>query len=320
MKKPRDPNETVKRFFPFYPSMWLTSRKLRFCSSSARGILTDLMAMCWETGGVLEEPLDILAASVRETPRKTRALLEELAKWERITLDLTGETVKITVPHLVGIYEEAVQMIEAKRTAGSKGAEIRYSTPIADPSQTHSAPIAITLPDLTVPDTTLPDINTPNKKKPGRVTPAPRFVPPTIEEVTAYVQEKGYHFRPEGFVAYYETRNWKPKGSSTQMSDWHAACVTFEHNVSPEEKAAVDRVRQDQARRTASAAEAETHQREKAEADVAMARIEAMVQAPTPEMLERAAELATGATARLSQDTRLRMAAAELIEGVQNNG
>lgn len=167
MKKPRDPNETVKRFFPFYPAMWLTSRKLRFCSSSARGILADLMAMCWETGGKLEESIDILAASVRETPRKTHALLEELAKWERITLDTDGNLVKITVPHLVGIYEEAVQMIEAKRTAGSKGAEIRYSTPIADPSQTHSTPIAITLPDLTVPDPTLPEKKKP-KKEPVR--------------------------------------------------------------------------------------------------------------------------------------------------------
>lgn len=230
MKKPRDPNETVKRFFPFYPSMWLTSRKLRFCSSSARGILTDLMAMCWETGGVLEEPLDILAASVRETPRKTRTLLEELAKWERITLDLTGETVKITVPHLVGIYEEAVQMIEAKRTAGSKGAEIRYSTPIADPSQTHSTPIAITLPDLTVPDLTVPDMNTPDKKteKAAGKTPAARFVPPTVDEVSAYIQEHGYHFEATDFIAYYEVRNWVPNGAKRQMASWKSACTTWE--------------------------------------------------------------------------------------------
>lgn len=205
MKKPRDPNETVKRFFPFYPSMWLTSRKLRFCSSSARGILTDLMAMCWETGGVLEEPLDILAASVRETPRKTFALLEELAKWERITLDATGETVKITVPHLVGIYEEAVQMIEAKRTAGSKGAEIRYSTPIADPSQTHSTPIAITLPDLTV-----PDMNVPEQKKPKK-EPVPFPFRGDVEAEQAletwltYKKERHDNYKPTGLDGLYRS-------------------------------------------------------------------------------------------------------------------
>jgi len=55
-----------------------------------------------------------------------------------------------------------------------------------------------------------------------------RFVPPTIEDVQAYIAEKGYHFTAEQFIAYYETLNWIPKGSKEPMTNWRSACVTWE--------------------------------------------------------------------------------------------
>jgi len=50
---------------------------------------------------------------------------------------------------------------------------------------------------------------------------ARRFTPPTLQEVTAYVAEKGYNVDPERFVDYYAARGWKIKGDS--MKDWKAA-------------------------------------------------------------------------------------------------
>jgi len=57
------PRDAVKQYFPFYPSQWLTSRRLRVCSQAARGVLIDLMAMAWEDGKVCED-LDVLAVSM----------------------------------------------------------------------------------------------------------------------------------------------------------------------------------------------------------------------------------------------------------------
>ena len=56
--------------------------------------------------------------------------------------------------------------------------------------------------------------------------PARRFRRPTVEEIAAYVAEKSYHFDPELFWAFYESKGWKV-GSSPMVS-WRAACVTWE--------------------------------------------------------------------------------------------
>jgi len=57
--------------------------------------------------------------------------------------------------------------------------------------------------------------------------PAHRFTPPTLEEVTVHCREKGYHFSPEEFIAYYASQGWK-KANGRPVVDWHGCCVTFE--------------------------------------------------------------------------------------------
>lgn len=53
-----------------------------------------------------------------------------------------------------------------------------------------------------------------------------KFIPPTEQEVKDYVNEKGYHFNPEGFVPFYQSKDWKIGGQP--MKDWQAACSTWE--------------------------------------------------------------------------------------------
>ena len=52
------------------------------------------------------------------------------------------------------------------------------------------------------------------------------FVPPTLEEVTAYVQERGSKVDPQGFIDYYAAKGWMM--GSTPMQDWKAACRSAE--------------------------------------------------------------------------------------------
>lgn len=54
---------------------------------------------------------------------------------------------------------------------------------------------------------------------------APRFSPPTLEEVKAYIDEKGYATDAEQWMAYYESNGWKVGKNS--MKDWKAAVRTW---------------------------------------------------------------------------------------------
>ena len=52
------------------------------------------------------------------------------------------------------------------------------------------------------------------------------FVPPTLEEVTAYVQERGSKVDPQGFIDYYAARGWM--AGKAPVQDWKAACRNAE--------------------------------------------------------------------------------------------
>lgn len=51
------------------------------------------------------------------------------------------------------------------------------------------------------------------------------FVPPTLEEVKAYIQEKGYPVDAERFIDFYESKGWMI--GKNKMKDWKAAVRTW---------------------------------------------------------------------------------------------
>ena len=53
-----------------------------------------------------------------------------------------------------------------------------------------------------------------------------RFVPPTVEEVAAYVQERGSRVDPKIFVDFYTAKGWMV--GKNKMRDWRAACRSAE--------------------------------------------------------------------------------------------
>lgn len=60
------------------------------------------------------------------------------------------------------------------------------------------------------------------EKKPA----APRFSPPTVEEVRTYCTERKNAVDPEAFVDFYASKGWKV--GSQSMKDWKAAVRTWE--------------------------------------------------------------------------------------------
>ena len=61
-------------------------------------------------------------------------------------------------------------------------------------------------------------------------SPAPptrkRFTPPTVEEVSAYCQERGNRVDPQRFVDYYSSNGWMV--GKNKMKDWKAAVRNWE--------------------------------------------------------------------------------------------
>lgn len=55
-----------------------------------------------------------------------------------------------------------------------------------------------------------------------------RFIPPTIDEVRAYCEERGNNIDPERFYNYYERNGWM--AGRVKMKDWKAAIRYWEGN------------------------------------------------------------------------------------------
>ena len=69
------------------------------------------------------------------------------------------------------------------------------------------------------------EVPTPTDARPTSPARAP-MKRPTLEEVQAYVTEKGYSVDAESFIAFYESNGWKV--GKNPMKSWRAALVTWQ--------------------------------------------------------------------------------------------
>lgn len=56
------------------------------------------------------------------------------------------------------------------------------------------------------------------------------FIPPTLEEVEAHINEKGFHFDAKQFIEHYEASDWH-LGNGKKVRYWKQCCVTWESNA-----------------------------------------------------------------------------------------
>lgn len=69
--------------------------------------------------------------------------------------------------------------------------------------------------------------NTRNEEYTAHKAPRSRFVPPTVDEVRAYCDEKGFSIDPQMFVAYYDANGWV-QGKGRPLKNWKAAVLTWD--------------------------------------------------------------------------------------------
>lgn len=78
--------------------------------------------------------------------------------------------------------------------------------------------------------------NNVKKGNDNNIRPLKRFIPPTIDDVKAYCDERGiYLIDPERFITYYETRGWMLT-NNRKMVDWKAAVRLWEKNERDRQK------------------------------------------------------------------------------------
>lgn len=70
---------------------------------------------------------------------------------------------------------------------------------------------------------TAPDV----VKKKGGLGGSRRFVPPTLDDVKAYCQERKNTIKPQTFIDHYQAKGWKI--GKNKMKDWKAAVRTWEN-------------------------------------------------------------------------------------------
>ena len=72
------------------------------------------------------------------------------------------------------------------------------------------------------------ELNTEESKTKDRGQKRKRFIPPTVEEVTEYCNERNNNVDPQRFVDYYEANGWM-RGKN-KIKDWKACVRTWERN------------------------------------------------------------------------------------------
>jgi hypothetical protein len=98
--------------------------------------------------------------------------------------------------------------------------------PVKDDSTPPVTDVTGTYADITNPSITdiYSDSTTETEGKTKRKRKA--FVPPTLEEVTAYVQEKKLKVNPEAFFNYYEAGNWHDQ-TGKPVKVWKQKCQSW---------------------------------------------------------------------------------------------
>ena len=149
----------------------------------------------------------------------TRALFRRFVLGEDVDASTLGEA--------AGLAYDAIcrkaDIAEKRAAAGRRSAEKRGGS-VPGKAAEQVAPVALVAqvtPVVSIADV-LPEAKAPIAKK----RTAPRFVPPTVDEVRAYCEQRKNNIDPEAFVAFYESKGWRV--GQTPMKRWQSAIITWE--------------------------------------------------------------------------------------------
>lgn len=136
--------------------------------------------------------------------------------------DLVSESDDITVNAVFGMIREKLdedadkweETRRARSEAGKRGNAVRWGN--RKTSQGDNLP-SQNIAKIAVSDSVSVSVSKDIKRG--------RFTPPSLDDVSNYIKDKGYNVDPEAFIDFYTSKGWKI-GKDT-MKDWRAAVRTW---------------------------------------------------------------------------------------------
>ena len=109
---------------------------------------------------------------------------------------------------------------------GKKGGRPRKNSVETPVSETETTKRNVTERNVTEQDGTEQNITERNSTEGECSSAGGRFVPPTLDEVRAYVLQRRSPVEPQAFIDFYQARGWMV--GKAPMRDWKAACRSAE--------------------------------------------------------------------------------------------
>lgn len=201
--------------FMFYPSDFAADSKVEAMTTEAVGAYTLLLCKAWreEPPGSLPNDDFVLARWARLTSdRWTEIRLSVLAAF---TL---GKDSRWHQKRMRREFNQVIERRNAKSESGKRAAKSRWDSRLhADAMRTQCDRNADAMRNDAISSSSSSSIVN---------TSAPKFAPPTVQEVEAYCDERGNGIDAEAFVAYYTTAGWRT--TRGPMKDWRSAIITWE--------------------------------------------------------------------------------------------
>ena len=148
---------------------------------------------------------------------------------ERLTVVARAINMRDYEDDVAAVLEEFFELIDGKGWVNPRCEEeiSRYQSKVAAASRAGKASAERRRNDRStdVQPTNNQEPITNNQEKKEKV-PKRKFVPPTLEEVRAYCQERANQVDPERFIDHYQSNGWMV--GKTKMKDWKAAIRNWE--------------------------------------------------------------------------------------------
>jgi hypothetical protein len=221
--------------FQFYPGDWLHDSGLRSCSLAARGLWIDVMSLMHQAhpygyltypsskDGAEDQQKDILhpilpaslARMVGATPHQTQKLLKEL------------EAAGVFSRKDGVIFSRRMIRDEVVRESRAQGGSLSSENP--NVPRRKDGPQQATRISLQ-PSPSSSSSSSSSSKVKSKSKSKREFVPPTLEEVSAYCREQGLNVDPEHWLDTNMAKGFLIGKTQTPMKDWKASLRTWNRN------------------------------------------------------------------------------------------
>lgn len=196
-----------------YTVMSNTHLKDKNMSLKAKGLLSVILSLpeSWDYS------INGLVAICKENVTAVRSALDELKElgYLKVTKKMPNETESGRIEYIYDIFENPIE----KQDTEKQGIENLHVESQGIENHTQ----------LNTKESNTNKLNTKKLNKDNiREKRSTRFIPPTVEEVRDYCNERNNNIDAENFVDYYESKGWMI--GRNKMKDWKASVRTWERN------------------------------------------------------------------------------------------